>query len=90
MNVINSFTLEASFCGSDVSEKGAFQFNTVHLLRMGFKFGETLYHYFFVQGATDQNHDKNKLEVLNNAIAFKKELLEGIMKNDKKFSPEIR
>ncbi|KAI8900818.1 hypothetical protein BC833DRAFT_646701 [Globomyces pollinis-pini] len=44
-NILNSFTLEASFCGSDINGK-EFHFNLEHLNRMGSSIGKTFYQYF--------------------------------------------
>ncbi|KAJ2995417.1 Cytosolic carboxypeptidase 2 [Globomyces sp. JEL0801] len=44
-NILNSFTLEASFCGSDINGN-EFHFNLEHLHRMGSSIGKTFYQYF--------------------------------------------
>ncbi|KAJ3143740.1 Cytosolic carboxypeptidase 2, partial [Irineochytrium annulatum] len=48
--IIDSFTLEASFCGSAISPKGGFHFMTSDLERMGEIFGKTLYEYYCDDG----------------------------------------
>ncbi|KAJ3293027.1 Cytosolic carboxypeptidase 2 [Borealophlyctis nickersoniae] len=44
--LINSFTMEASFCGSDTGPNGGFHYTTSDLEEMGRTFGKTLYDYF--------------------------------------------
>ena len=43
VNLVNSFTLEASFCGIDSSQ--AFQFNSTHLKKIGASFAQTVFQY---------------------------------------------
>jgi hypothetical protein len=43
---VNSFTLEASFCGSDSLDKKGFHYNTQHLHDMGNAIGIALFEYF--------------------------------------------
>ncbi|KAJ3050567.1 Cytosolic carboxypeptidase 2 [Rhizophlyctis rosea] len=45
-NLLNSFTMEASFCGSDQGPDGGFHYSIEDLEEMGRRFGETLYTYF--------------------------------------------
>ncbi|KAJ3034568.1 Cytosolic carboxypeptidase 2 [Rhizophlyctis rosea] len=49
LNLINSFTMEASFCGSDQGPDGGFHYGIEDLEDMGRKFGETLFAYFSVE-----------------------------------------
>ncbi|KAJ3223687.1 Cytosolic carboxypeptidase 2 [Chytriomyces hyalinus] len=58
--IVNSFTMESSFCGSDVVGGGVgklgWHYGTLELERMGEKFGKTLYDYFIVEGKRDSVH----------------------------------
>ncbi|KAI8845719.1 hypothetical protein BJ741DRAFT_585627 [Chytriomyces cf. hyalinus JEL632] len=55
--IVNSFTMESSFCGSDVvggaAGKLGWHYGTLELERMGEKFGKTLYDYFIAEGKRD-------------------------------------
>jgi hypothetical protein len=57
-NLTNSFTLEGSFCGFEMSDKGAFQFTTGDLMKMGIYFG--LHEYFLTVINNDDLDDANQ------------------------------
>ena len=46
LNIVNSFTMEASFCGSDTHLNQGFHYNTHDLQEIGRKLGKTLFDYF--------------------------------------------
>ena len=43
LNIINSYTLEASFCGADFGKYAEFHFNTEMLQEVGYQFCETIF-----------------------------------------------
>jgi hypothetical protein len=75
--VINSFTMEASFCGSDDRITGdGFHFSTAELERMGESLGKTLYDYF-----ADGGKEASKVH---------KEIIEGFQIGSKDIEPDTR
>jgi ribosomal protein L24E len=45
-NILNSFTLEASFCGTDTSPSGGFFYSATDLEKVGENIGRSLYEYY--------------------------------------------
>ena len=76
-NLINSFTLEASFCGSDGGSAGAFQYSAYDLKRMGKRFGQTLHQYFLMQAPkeTQQSFESRLKNQSLRAQEIKNEML---------------
>ncbi|KAJ3321687.1 Cytosolic carboxypeptidase 3 [Boothiomyces sp. JEL0866] len=71
--ILNSFTLEASFCGSIDNDKDNFHFNPNHLTVMGVSIVKTLYE-FFSQIITIENAivPLKELQEISRAIESKK------------------
>jgi hypothetical protein len=74
--------LEVSFCGSDASSKGTFQYNVGDLLQIGKIFGETIQQYSLLGFEMFQLGDKptNLQDVTN----LRSEMMARFINNDSK------
>ena len=77
-NIMNSYTLEASFCGSDFGKFADYHFNTELLQEVGNAFCQTLYDMF----DPDQSKVKVVLEELDMLYPKKDDDIEEINNND--------
>jgi len=66
MGVVNSYTLESSFCGPDIGPFSDFHFNTEHLKRVGHSFCDAILDY------CDPDQSKVKLVIEELEIIFPK------------------
>jgi hypothetical protein len=72
-----------------MSDKGAFQFTTGDLMKMGIYFGQTLHEYFLTVSNNDDLDDANQ-NLSCKANRLKDEMIKGFLTNEIDVNPEDR
>ena len=78
LGIINSFTLEASFCGSNFGKHADFHFNQEHLQQLGHDFCEALLDFC----NPDQLKVKQIMEELDLLVPFEEEIQDEVTGDD--------
>ncbi|KAI8903759.1 hypothetical protein EDD86DRAFT_214173 [Gorgonomyces haynaldii] len=86
--IVNSFTIEASFCGSETGPGIGFQYSHHDLQRMGKKFATTLHQYSLSEWIEESKMDIHHQQLAKKTKKVKKEMFDLFKHNASEIMPD--